>query len=293
VAELALRATNRKNMLPASASSVGVVYAAFGAAYRELAVLSIVWLRRTGYSGPVRVLTGDQYWPADALGCEIVRIPTVGDGFATRHYKTQINTYGYDTTLFLDADTLPVSSIRRIWRELRFADFCLSLDYHPKVENLIAKGTIGRDRRELEFRTMSDLGLLDHAFYNSGVMLFRRSAVTDRFFTTWHEEWNRFRHEDQLAMVRAIARTGLKVRTLAPRWNARLKRSATIEGAQLRGVRIVHLRPGRPENARLVRALLAQPAFAEVSPKITLRRRLGMLLRRLKAAIADCFVRLW
>src|SRR5208282_3479873 len=251
-------------MLQGSPSSVGVVYIAFGATYRELTVLSILWLRRHGYFGPVRVLTGDQYWPVDALDCEIVRVPNVGDGFATRYYKTRINTYGYDTTLFLDADTLPVSSISKIWRELRFAEICLPMDYYPKVEDLIAKGRIGRERRQLEFRAMSDLGLMRHAFYSSGVMLFRRSAATDQFFTIWHEEWNRFRHEDQLALVRAIARTGLRVHTLAPRWNARLKRSASIEDAQLRGVRIVHLRPG---NARLVRALLKQPALAEQGPE--------------------------
>jgi hypothetical protein len=265
-----------------SPASAGVVYVAFGAAYRELAVLSILWLRRFGYSGPVRVVTGEEYWPADFLGCEIVRVPHVGDGFTTRYYKTQINNYAYDTTLFLDADTLPVASVGKIWGELRFSEMCVSVDYHPSVQDLMTKSTIGRERREREFRYMSDLGLMHHPFYSSGVMLFRRSAATDQLFTIWHEEWNRFRHEDQLALVRAIARTGVKVRTLAPRWNARLKGFRTIENAQLRGVRILHFRPG---NARLVRALLQQPALVDAGPKRTLRQRLWFWIRRLKMVI--------
>jgi hypothetical protein len=263
-------------------SSVGVIYIAFGAKYKESAVLSILWLRRFGYSGPVRVVTGDEYWPVDILDCEVVRVPHVGDGFTTRYYKTQINTYSYDTTLFLDADTLPIASISKIWRELRFAEMCVSMDLFPNIQNLVTTNTKDRERRESEYQYMSALGLLDHPLYSSGVMLFRRSAGTDQLFTIWHEEWNRFRHEDQLALVRAIARTGFKVRTLAPRWNARLKGFGTIENARLRGVRIIHFRPG---NAHLVRALLDQPALPGEGRKRPLRKRLRSWIHRLKLAV--------
>lgn len=272
-------------MLQGSPSRAGVVYIAFGVAYRELTILSILWLRRYGYYGPVRVLTGDQYWPADALDCEIVRVPNVGDGFATRYYKTQINAYGYDTTFFLDADTLPITSISRIWRELRFAKMCLSMDSFPTVQDLVAKNTKDRERRQVEYSCMSDRGLMHHPLYSSGVILFRRSAATDELFTIWHEEWNRFRHEDQLALVRAIARTGFRVHALAPRWNARLKGFGTIEKARLRGVRILHL---RPTDARLLRVLLAQPAFPADGPQKPLAPMglIGLWIRRMKKAVA-------
>jgi hypothetical protein len=100
---------------------------------------------------------------------------------------------------------------------------------------------------------MKELGLLNHDFYSSGVMLFRRGPATDRLFAAWHEEWSRFGHEDQLAMARAIARTGFPVHTLAPKWNGRIRVSETVEDAQARGARIVHLRSG---NAQLTNALL-------------------------------------
>jgi hypothetical protein len=265
-----------------SRSSAGVVYVAFGPKYKELTVLSILWLRRFGYSGPVRVISDDSYWPEDFLGCEIVRVPNLGNGFATRYYKTRINNFGYDRTLFLDADTLPISDITRIWRKLRSAELCMCRDYHPSVSDLVARSTIGQKRRQPEYQTMSDLGLMDHTFYSSGVILFRRSAATDHFFAVWHEEWSHFRDEDQLALVRAIARTGLRVHTLSSRWNARMKGYGTIAKARVRGVHIVHFRRG---DAPLVRSLLDQPAFASCGPKRR-GRWLRLAIRRLTMAMA-------
>jgi hypothetical protein len=240
-------------MSKGSPASAGVVYIAFGAAYRDLTVLSVLWLRRFGYLGPIRILSGDEYWPTEVLDCEIIRVPNRGEGFATRYYKTRINTFGYPTTLFLDADALPVSSIGKIWDQLASADICMSTDYYPTVQELIKNGRKERERRALEYRFMSEANLMGHPFFSSGVILFRRSTSTDQLFAIWHEEWSRFQHEDQLALVRAIARTGVMIKTLAPCWNARLKAGATIESAQSRGTRIVHLRSG---NARLVRELL-------------------------------------
>ena len=255
-------------MSPESPSNYGVVYLAFGPAYREMTILSISWLRRFGYSGPIRVVTDIQDWPVDCLGCEIAKVPSVDEGTPTRHYKTRIDRYGYDTTLFLDADTLPVSSISGIWWESHFADICMTLDRHPNIQDLVAtsakvdgtwKGWAAQASspkpRQREYRYMRKLRLMLHPFYNSGVMLFRRNAATDRLFEAWHEEWNRFRDEDQLALVRAIDKTRFRVHMLDPSWNARLIDFGTIEKAQSSGVHILHLRPW---EAHLVQELLEQ-----------------------------------
>jgi hypothetical protein len=233
-----------------------------------MTILSISWLRRSGYSGPVRVVTDIQDWPVDRLGCEIERVPSVGEGTPTRGYKTRMDIYGYDTTLYLDADTLPVSTISGIWREARIADICMTRDLHPNIQDLVAQrakvhGTwqgwtaSSPEIREKEFRHMSDLRLMLHPYYNAGVMLFRRSAATHRLFEVWHEEWGRFRNDDQLALVRAIDKTGFRVHTLDPGWNARLTDFETIENAQRNGVHILHLRPW---EAHLVQELLEQCA---------------------------------
>jgi hypothetical protein len=277
-------------------SRVGVVYIAFGEVYRQLTVLSISFLRRFGYSGPVRVITDFHAWDLSQLRCEVVEVPNLGDGFGTRHYKTQITKYGYDTTLFLDADTLPVSSIDDIWKQLRFADICMSVDRHPDVLNLVTRG---RDHskctwlagesslhpRRAEYEYMAGLGLMQHTFYSSGVMLYRRNAATDRLFEVWHEEWCRFRHEDQLALVRAIDQSGCSVRTLSPRWNARIRGSATVESAQWRRARILHL---RQENSPMLKILFEQPAFDGFGRTSRLRQFRDLWMPRIRRAIGTC-----
>jgi hypothetical protein len=233
----------RKAFPQPPAASLGVVYLCFGKMYREFTALSISQLRRLGYSGPVRVLSDrDSHW-FRGNNCEFVRVRSAGEGFATRHYKTQINKYGWETTLFLDADAIPIAPINHIWRELRFADLCLSMDLHPTVEDLVLRSAKGRERRQAEFQCMDDMGLMQNPFFSSGVMLFRRSPAVELLFSLWHDEWNRFQDEDQLALVRALSRVRCRIHTLAPRWNARLSRFESVCDAQLAGVRILHLRP--------------------------------------------------
>nr|MDT0666755.1 hypothetical protein [Micromonospora sp. DSM 115978] len=63
---------------------------------------------------------------------------------------------------------------------------------------------------------------------------------TADIFTRWHQEWNRFRGEDQLAQVRAIASSGTKVRTLDSSWNRRPKAFSSVNEARAAGVHILH-----------------------------------------------------
>jgi hypothetical protein len=232
---------------------LGVIYVCFGAIYKEFTALSIAHLRRLGYAGPIRVVTDGAPFNFLDEGCEILRVAGDADGFASRHYKTQINKFGWETTLFLDADAIPIAPINHIWRELRFADLCMSIDIHPEVQDLVLNSVVGRERREAEYQHMADLGLMHQTFLSSGVMLFRRSPAVEHLFSLWHEEWSRFRHEDQLALVRALARSECRVRTLAPRWNARLSWFRDVEDAQMAGARILHLRPVRePVPAELL-----------------------------------------
>jgi len=232
--------TSRHQQATQAPANLGVVYLCIGQKYQRLAEMSISFLRAFGYSGPVRVLTAGKNWKLGHLDCEIIKVPFRGLGFATRYYKTRINQYGFETTLFLDADTLPVANVRPIWHELRFADICLSRDLHPQVRDLIKRHYSDRKRCRPEYYYMGDLGLMQHRLYSSGVMLFRRSLATDRLFEAWHEEWNRFRHEDQLALVRAIARTKPPVHDLTRRWNGWQTWFESISQAQNSGVRILH-----------------------------------------------------
>jgi hypothetical protein len=239
----------------------------FGEEYNAFTTLSISFLRKVGYSGPIRIVSDSNDWKIDHLDCELLQVPFRGLGFATRYYKTQVNKFGFDTTLFLDADTLPIASIQPIWHELRFADVCMPLDFHRDFQGTLTDVVEGCQSDPREYKLMTSLGLIQRPFYNSDVMLFRRSAATDRLFEAWHEEWNRFRRRDQLALVRAIDRTKSNVHILAPRWNDRVRSLASINRALNSGVRILHLRPGVNVTAKNSSGLL-RPRSSHLSTGI-------------------------
>lgn len=218
----------------------GVLYVCFGETYKRMATLSVSLLRRFGYAGPVRIVTDSSGWIDDRLQCELIEVPLRGLGFATRYYKTQIHHYAFDVTLFLDADTVPIAPVAPIWRESRFAEVCVPLDVHPYVHHLILTHFDDRARCLPEYAHMKKRKLLDHPLYSSGLMLFRRSRSTDRLFQRWHQEWMRFRQEDQLALVRATAGANFEVHTLAPRWNGRVHWFNTMTQAQNAGFRVLH-----------------------------------------------------
>jgi hypothetical protein len=243
-------------------ATVGVVYLSFGQEYKALTILSLSFLRRFGYAGPVRVVTDSCNWNVGHLDCELMLVPFRGMGFATRYYKTQIHQYAFDTTLYLDADTLPIASIRPIWHELRSAKVCLPLDFHNDFQGSLSHVVQGCQSDPREYRYMAKQRLLQHVFYNSDVILFRRSSACDRLFETWHEEWNRFGLRDQLALVRAVARTKSNVHILPPRWNGRLRSFGSIQKALEFGMRILHLRPGIDVCAESGSEMLLKSALA-------------------------------
>jgi hypothetical protein len=217
----------------------GVLYLAIGENCRMLTTASVSALRRYGYRGPVRVVTDKPGWLPAKLGCESVLVPEVGEGFAARHYKTQLFQFAYDTTLFLDADAIPIGNIEGIWKYLAGADIAMAADLRPNVGDLITRDKYIA-RWGDEFSLMIRLGLTGRTFFNSGVMLFRKSDTVAELFATWHQEWERFRGRDQLALVRATALTGSAVRTMPIVWNCPAREFASVRAAQDAGIKVLH-----------------------------------------------------
>src|SRR6516162_5156705 len=99
-----------------SVPSVGVVYVCVGQTYSRLALLSISYLRRNGYRGAIRVVTDSRSRRFDQLDCEMLWAEAGHTGFASRHYKTQLDRLAFDMTLFMDADAVPIAPVGHIWR---------------------------------------------------------------------------------------------------------------------------------------------------------------------------------
>ncbi|OHV35665.1 glycosyltransferase family 2 protein [Pseudofrankia sp. EUN1h] len=220
--------------------SQGVLYLALGDMYTKLATDSARTLRLHGYDGPVRVVTDAPSHELVDLECETLIVGSLPGGFASRFHKTQLYRWSFQRTLFLDADTIVISPIEEIWELLRGHDMAMAPDMHSSVGDVIAHSVNDPTRRAPEYQLMSDLGLADRRYYNSGVMLFDQNGRTGRMFNHWHQEWNRFGGEDQLALVRAIAATGTRVSPLDSAWNRRPKAFSSVNEARTAGVRILH-----------------------------------------------------
>jgi len=223
-----------------AAASQGVLYLALGELYTKLATDSARTLRLHGYDGPVRVVTDVPSHDLVDLECETLVVGSLPGGFASRFHKTQLYRWSFERTLFLDADTIIISPIEEVWELLRGHDLAMAPDMHPYVSDVISRSVNDPNRRAPEYQLMSELGLNDRRYYNSGVMLFDQNGRMSRMFHRWHQEWNRFGGEDQLALVRAIAATGTRVSTLDSAWNRRPKAFSSVDDARSAGVRILH-----------------------------------------------------
>jgi hypothetical protein len=244
----------------------GVLYLAIGDEHRTLACASISCLRRYGYRGPIRVVTDQPGWLPPELLCEQVLVPGAADGLASRHYKTQMIRFAYDLTLFLDADAIPVNDICGIWRLLDDGDIAIAADTRRSVGDAI---TMNRRRDWLreewgdEYKLMIRLGLTGNPYFNSGVILFRRTDAVARLFDAWHQEWQRYGKQDQMALVRAVALTATRVRVLPQAWNFQARHFASIRDAQNAGIRVLHFLSANRKfmTPRLLAALSNQARY--------------------------------
>jgi hypothetical protein len=219
----------------------GILYLSIGKAHCAYVARGVRHLRHFGFRGPIRVVTDqcDHRLPLHEV--EVVRVPAVEDGFPSRVYKTRIYEHAFEgATLYLDADTMCIAPVDPVWEELEHHDLCMCRDLHPDVGHVIRYSANDPERRRPEYDLMLSLGLERRTFYNSGVMLFRRAPGVEALFRSWHREWLRFGHEDQLALVRAMAKSDVAVRLLPDRWNLRPRGIASVAEAQRNGGRILH-----------------------------------------------------
>lgn len=131
----------------------------------------------------------------------------------------------YERTCFLDSDTYLLADIRPLFDVLDYFDMAMSLA--PADVTPTRAG--GRD-------------LVGCTPYSSGVILFRKSELTERLFERWrywHErafEEPDFTGADQATLMRALLDVPCRVCTLQNTWNARTPVYERFSGP----VRLIH-----------------------------------------------------
>lgn len=195
--------------------SNGVLYVCLGVHF-IYAIPSIESLRKSGYNGPIRVITDFDFWP-DNLNIEIIKVSIEenrNDSFANRYFKTKMYDFTFDGyTLYLDCDTIIERPIDSFW-ELD-EPLAMAIDAGITSDN----ATLSPDINAEEIREIRNLQLHNSPFFNSGVILFSQNEQNKRLFNTWHKEWLRYKTIDQLALLRALSQENVIPYILESRYN--------------------------------------------------------------------------
>ncbi len=197
------------------------------------------------------------------------RIVTANTGNSSRAHKTQLLTHSpFERGVIIDDDALLLRDFGRIEEILGEADLAMAVDCNSKIGPLLRSQyphhLAWLSRREAAF-TLETFGDCDTAsHYNSGVIFFRRSQAVIELAKVWHEEWKRFRGVDQIALFRAIRRTGIAVTHLPPALHYRLGMKARPENPA-----IVHFL-GTKWKAREWMEARGIPYISEIAPVATL-----------------------
>lgn len=120
----------------------------------------------------------------------------------------------FEQTLYLDADTRVRGDLSAGFRILADGyDLALAFSMRQGSDVL---GNCGLPDRSATFEELACRDLLG---LQAGVMFFQKGEAVSRLFSTWCEEWGRFRAMDQAALLRALARVPVRVWLLGRAWN--------------------------------------------------------------------------
>ena len=119
----------------------------------------------------------------------------------------------FENTLYIDADTRIAGNIERPFELLEAGwELCACPTSYQGIE---AHGHVNAEERAATFEEVGT-----HAqVIQAGVMYFRRCSAIHKLFATWRAEWKRWEDQDQAALVRALAKRPVKLRTLSRDYN--------------------------------------------------------------------------
>ncbi len=185
--------------------------------YLEAALISAIAFRQLNPTIPVTILSDRPLASQIAVeddGITMVEINSEpGRDFQSRQLKTQLASRSpYTETLYIDSDILPLKPIDPIWDYLARSDMAMAADRLPTIGECDHVGLVEREYT---------LALLPAStrHYNSGVMVWRDTPAVQELFQTWQQEWGQFQKQDQLAFVRALAKSPVTIAQLPVNYN--------------------------------------------------------------------------
>jgi len=194
----------------------GVYYVAYGEPARECAVRAIRSFKKHMPDGVEVALVSDT--PLDAG--EDIFIQHDDSDIGGRSVKTQMYDLApahWEYVLYLDADTEVVADISFLFQVLEDGWSVVCCTNPGKyVSTAEMRRPDNGDEVNETFKVMGAEELLQ---LNGGVMAFRRSEQTARFFREWHREWQRYGARDQAALDRALYTEPIRVYVLGNEWN--------------------------------------------------------------------------
>lgn len=188
----------------------GALYIAYGEKAREAVCKSVETLREFVPDMPVAVIA------SQPLGIDEHFIYHRDVHPGARFQKSRMYALSpFSKTLYMDADTTLLVDPVSYFNFLETHDLVMSHDMVYTV------GEIGYSRlipEEIKI-TKSDV-YNEMLYYNTGVILFRRSARNRALFQAWHDEWRQFAQHDQMALARAMANNPVRIATMRNAWNS-------------------------------------------------------------------------
>jgi hypothetical protein len=214
--------------------SIGIIYMSFGDKVNDAIRKSQASLKRLGYEYPVTIVGDFPNKPsADAMPSKYNHIQWDGQSpydlsqrknFKFRAGRVKPWLYElspYDYTLYIDADTQFIRGIEDGFHYLQKNDICVT-EEKLTLQQLYNKKLAGWEINLIE-RDATIIELYSDGsdkFINSGVLFFKKSQKVRKLFANWYEEWLRFQEwDEQLALMRAIYKTKVKVKYLDYHWN--------------------------------------------------------------------------
>lgn len=173
--------------------------------------------------GVVQIAVGERAAAQQRMSAATITLPVTVitnsiDGLtpvqSSRYHKTHLDNSPYQDTLYMDADTRAKADVTAPFAALAAGwDMCICPSNNQEIgENL---WHVALEEREA---TYNELGYMPLQL-QAGVIYYRKNERTQALFTAWRREWERWRDQDQAALLRAMQQCPVRVWLLGRAYN--------------------------------------------------------------------------